>query len=116
MSLQQQIQREIDEQVRIEKLIEKKKLKILRLPKNRCYKLTDTKDKADAFIIFNTNDLTKYNILSHTKDEEENIITLENSPNIYMYPLRHTNRRDTKSTINGVIKSNLIPASSINTC
>ena len=33
-----------------------------------------------------------------------------------MYPLRHTNRRDTKSTINGVIKSNLIPASSINTC
>ena len=37
MSLQQQIQREIDEAAKMERFLEKKKLKILKLPKNRCY-------------------------------------------------------------------------------
>ena len=45
MSLQQQIQREIDEEARIERLIEKKKQKILKLPQNRKYRLWQPKIK-----------------------------------------------------------------------
>ena len=59
MSLQQQIQREIDEAAKIQRFIEKKKLKILKLPKNRCYELVNSEDKADALLIINRKDFTK---------------------------------------------------------
>ena len=112
MSLQQQIQREIDEAAKMERFLEKKKLKILKLPKNRCYELVNSKDKADAILIFNSKDFTKYTILAYKK-EEEKIIELESSPNIFFFLLRNTNRRDVKRTTQGTIKSTLIPISKL---
>ena len=113
MSLQQQIQREIDEAAKMERFLEKKKLKVLKLPKNRCYELVNSKDKADAFLIFNSKDFTKYTILAYKKEEEEKIIELESSPNIFLFLLRNTNRRDVKRTTHGTIKSTLIPISKL---
>ena len=113
MSLQQQIQREIDEAAKMERFLEKKKLEILKLPKNRCYELVNSKDKADAFLIFNSKDFTKYTILAYKKEEEEKIIELESSPNIFLFLLRNTNRRDVKRTTQGTIKSTLIPISKL---
>ena len=113
MSLQQQIQREIDEAAKMERFIEKKKLKILKLPQNRCYELVNSEDKADAILILNSKNFTKYTILAYKK-EEEKIIELESSPNIFFFLLRNKNRRDVKRTTQGTIKSTLIPISKLN--
>ena len=97
----------------MERFIEKKKLKILKLPKNRCYELVNSEDKADAILIINSKDFTKYSILAYKK-EEEKIIELESSPNIFFFLLRNKNRRDVKRTTQGTIKSTLIPISKLN--
>ena len=109
MSLLQQIQREINEEARIERFIEKKKLKILKLPQNRCYKLVDSKDKAAAFLIFTSKDFSRHSILAN--EDKEAVTKLEASPNVYLFPLRNTNRKDSKRTTTGTIRSTLIPAS-----
>ena len=111
MSLQQQIQREIDEEARIDRLIEKKRHKILRFPENRKYRFVDNKNKAHAFLVIDRNELTKYGILAY--EEEETITKLESAPNISIFPLRNTNPRDSIRSTVGSIRSGLIPYSDI---
>ena len=111
MSLQQQIQREIDEQARIERLIEKKKHKVLKYPENRKYRLTDSKDKAHAFLVFNRADLTTFGILSD--EDEELVCKLEGEPTIHIFPLRNTNPRDSQRATKGSIRATMIPTNNI---
>ena len=64
MSLLQQIQREIDEEAKIEKRIEKIKNKFLKQPCNRNLRLVNSKDKAHAYLVLNRNDLSNYYVVS----------------------------------------------------
>ena len=105
MSLHQQIQREINERAKIERLVEKKKKKVLNQPQNRCFRLIDNKDDADAFLIFNLIDVTIYTIVLNNKNTVEE---LEKYQDAFIYPLRNTNRRDSKNATKGNITSNLI--------
>ena len=102
MSLQQQTQREIEQHAKTEKYLKKKLLKILNFQQNRCYKLTESKKEADAFIMFDESDFSNFTIL--VCNSEENIALLESSPNNWVFPLRCTNRRDTKKALNGELK------------
>ena len=106
MSLHQQIQREINERAKLESLIEKKKKKVLKLPQNRCFRLIDNPNIADAFLIFNPDDVTVYTITLNNKDTARE---LEAYPDAFVYPLRNTNRRDSKNATKGNIRSNLTP-------
>ena len=108
MSLRQQIQREIDEEARIEKLIEKKRQKILKLPENRKYRFVATKDKTHAFLIIDRYDITRYSIL--TNEDDAAIARMEARPNIH----KNTNPRDSLKTTAGSIRSVLIPNNRIN--
>ena len=113
MSLQQQIQREIDEEARIDKRIENLKKKILRRPGNRKYRFVDTKDKAHAFLVFDRAYLSKYSIISY--EEDETITKLESNPMFTIFPIRNTNPRDSRTATNGDIRANLTPISKLTT-
>ena len=109
MSLQQ-IQREINEHAKMEKYIEKKKIKALRRPENRCFKEIQDHNTADAFLMFNTNRLPQHSILPYNKETYQ---YLQTQSNIYLFPLRNTNKKDTKKSTNGIIVSTLMPDTSI---
>ena len=106
MSLQQQIQREINDYAKLEKYLEKKKKKVLGLPNNRCFKEISDPDKADAFLIFETDRLPYYVIYPN---KEGVIQCLREHQDLYFFSLRNTNKKDTKSTTRGNIISNLKP-------
>ena len=107
MSLQQQIQREMNDYAKLEKYLEKRKKRILRFPENKCFKEISDPDNADAFLIFNIERLPDYILYPNTEGALE---CLREASNQYIFfPLRNTNRRDTKSTTRGSIISNLIP-------
>ena len=110
--LLQQIQREMEEEARLERFIEKRKHKILKLPENRRYRLVDSKDKAHAFLVIDRNELDKYSIFANEDDEV--ITKMEESSDLYVFPLRNTNPRDSKKSTAGYIRSTLIPTNYIN--
>ena len=109
MSLQQQIQREIDEEARIEKRIENLKKKFFKKPQNRKFRLVESKDKAHAYLVLNRNDLSTYHVVS--KEEDKTLSKCENTPGLVVFLLRNTNPHDSKNTTNGDIRKNLTPTS-----
>ena len=70
MSLQQQIQREIDEEARIDRVIEAYKKKFLKMKCNRKYKITNNKKEANMLIIFDRTDVTKYNMVLYDEKDK----------------------------------------------
>ena len=110
MATLQQIEEEIQREVRIEKRIENIKNKFLK--HNRKYRLVETKDKAHAFLVLNRNDLSTFHLIS---DEEETISKLENTPELVVFLLKNTNPHDSRKTTNGDIRKKLTPSARITT-
>ena len=111
MATLQQIEEEIQREVRIEKRIENIKKKFLK--HNRKYRLVETKDKAHAFLVLNRNDLSTFHLISY--EEEETISKLENNPELVVFLLKNTNPHDSRKTTNGDIRKNLTPSARITT-
>ena len=63
MSLIQQIQREIDEEARIDKKIELYKKKFLKQNSNKKYKIITTRKDADIIVVFDRTNMTTYDIV-----------------------------------------------------
>ena len=103
MSLQQQIQREIDEEARIEK-IEKR---FFRNPLNRKYRKVKSRDEAHAILVFDRHNLSKYYIIINKEDAA--ITNCERDPNMVLIFLKSTNPHDVTNGIIGDIKQNHIP-------
>ena len=104
MSLQQQIQREIDEEARIDKRIESMKKRILKQPGNRKYRILSTNNGADAALVFVSKNLTKYSIVLY-EENNEILNGFENDSRFSMIFLKNKNPHDTKLTTYGYIKA-----------
>ena len=107
MSLQQQIQREIDEEARIDRRIEKIKKRFFKNPINRKYREAKSKDDAHAILIFERNNLSKYSIVLNKEDLA--ITHCERDPGMVLIYLKSTNPHDTMTGVIGDIRQNHIP-------
>ena len=95
MSLQQQIQREIDEEARIDRKIELFKKKFLKQKSNRKYTITPTRKDANMIIVFDRTNVTKYDIVFNDETEEA-LKSCETNPRYTMICLKNKNPRDTR--------------------
>ena len=108
MSLQQRIQREIDEEARIDKRIEALKKHFLRQHANKKYRIVSTRKEADAILFFNRTNLTKYNIMLNEDINEETkevLESCEHNPYITLVFLKNKNPHDAKLATCGDIRS-----------
>ena len=103
MSLQQQIQREINEEARIDKRIESFKKRLMKLHCNRKYRIIPNNKGADAMIVFNRNNLSKYNIVLY-EENNETLATIENNPKYTLIFLKNKNPHDAKLSTYGDLK------------
>ena len=103
MSLIQQIQREIDEEVRIGKFIEKFKKRFLKAKRNRKYKFVSTKKEADMVVVFDKLNLDKYYVILNREDDQ-GLIHAETNPQYTLLYLKNTNTRDTKLNTMGELR------------
>ena len=71
----------------------------------------NTKDKADAMLVLDRNDLSKYFIIF--KKDEETLSGLGNAPSLTLVFLKNKNPRDCRNTTLGDIRSNHTPLTSI---
>ena len=102
MSLQQQIQREIDEEARIDKKIENFKKHFLKRKANRKYIITETRKESHIIIIFDRENMARYDIF-YNNEKDEQLNRCETNPRYTMLYLKNRNPRDTKSNTIGDI-------------
>ena len=102
MSLQQQIQREIDEEARIDKKIENFKKRFLKFKSNRKYIITETRKESHIIIIFDRENMSSYNVF-YNNEKDEQLKECETNPRYTMIFLKNKNPRDTKSNTIGDI-------------
>ena len=95
MSLQQQIQREIDEEARIDKKIEFFKKKFLKQNSNRKYTISPTRKDASIILLFDLTNVTKYDIVLNNETDEA-LKSSETNPRYTMICLKNKNPRDTR--------------------
>ena len=95
MSLQQQIQIEIDEEARIDRKIELFKKKFLKQKSNRKYKLVPTRKDANMIVIFDRTNITKYDVVLND-ETDESLKSCEASPRYTMVYLKNKNPRDVR--------------------
>ena len=100
MSLQRQIEEEIQREAKIDKTIENIKKRFLRQPTNRKYRIVSTRKEADAALLFNRLDLSKYNIVLNAEVLE----ICENKPNVTTIFLKNKNPHDAKASTYGDIR------------
>ena len=102
MSLQQQIQREIDEEARIDRKIESFKKSFLKYKSNRKYTITPTRKDANIIIVFDRTNVSKYDIVFND-ESDESLKRCETNPRYTMVCLKNKNPRDTRSNTLGDI-------------
>ena len=99
-SLQQQTQEEIQREAKIDKTIENIKKRFLKQQANRKYRIVSTRKEADAALLFNRLDLSKYNIVLN----DEVLEMCENEPNITTIFLKNKKPHDAKASTYGDIR------------
>ena len=102
MSLQQQIQREIDENAKIDKAIEKKFKRLIKKSYNNYYKV-DKRENSHAILVFFRKDLSIHHFCLNERNENLDIAISDTS--ITTFFLRCKNPRDGKRVAFGDIKN-----------
>ena len=103
MATLQQIQEEIQREAAIDAKIEKLKNNFIKQPANRKYRIIPTKKDADAVLLFNRSNLTRYNIIL-CKENNKFIDACDEEPSIIMIYLKNKNPHDAKASTYGDIK------------
>ena len=103
MSLQQQIEREMQQEAKIDKYIDALVKRVLK--ENRQYRLINDRKNSDAILVFSRYDLTTYNIvLNDNKSKNlDEAIRISNN-NVKIFYLKNKNPRDSKNSTLGQIK------------
>ena len=104
MSLQQQIQREMQQEAKIDKTINNIVKRLLKLPDYKKYRIINDRKNSDAILVFNRYDLTTYNIaLNDNKSKNlDEAIRISNNANFFY--LKNKNSHDSKNSTLGQIK------------
>ena len=107
MSLQQQIEEEMQREARIEKIIAKEMKKFFfRNPANKQFAIQPTKEGADAFIIFKHSNLYNYRVCIFSgKDDDRELDQLRQTPGFSIVFLKNKNNHDSLRTTYGFSKS-----------
>ena len=100
MSLQRQIEEEMQREAAIDKKIENIKKRFLRQRSYGKYLVVYTRKESDAVLFFDRSDLTSYNILLN----EEIISEYEDDPRFTMVFLKNKNPRDARTSTYGDIR------------
>ena len=104
--LLQQIKEEMQREAEIEKRIENMKKRILKRQEYKKYRVIPTRKDADAVIVFDHENLPKYNFIVY-KENGYYLNDFENNHSATIVYLKNKNPRDAKSsTIGHVLKSN----------
>ena len=104
MSLQQQIEEEMQQEARIDIKIEGIKRRFLKQQANRKYRFVPSKKDADAMLVFNRKDLSSYSFILN-KDWTEDLMLLADHGNFTIVYLKNKNPRDSKNSTLGDIKN-----------
>ena len=102
LQLQRQIQEEIDKETKIERRIEFMVKKILK--RNKQFYRVPELNGCDAVLFYFKNDLTRFHMNLHIK-ENESFKELHESKEIIFVYLKNKNSHDVKSTTRGFIRS-----------
>ena len=111
MSLQQQVEEEMQREARIDQRIEKLTKLFFREPSNRKYKVHPSKKGADAVLIFERKDTVKYSMFLYKEGDKNIELCLANPSLVTLVFLKDKNQHDAKRSTYGHIKS-LIPRES----
>ena len=111
LTLMQQINQEIEQEAKLEKRISRIVNRFLKQPDNSKFYRVETKDKADALLVFNRDDLSKYFIISN--NDGDTLAAFERTPTIILIYLKNKNPHDRRNTTIGDIRANHIPIASI---
>ena len=103
MSLQQQIQEEIQREAFIDKRIENIKKRFFKQPANRKYRIVSTRKEADSVLLFDRTDLTKYSMFL-CGEHNEVLEMCDNEPTITKIYLKNKNPHDAKASTYGDIR------------
>ena len=110
MSLQQQIQREMQQEARIDKAIDGIMKRLLKQNENKKYRIVYNRKHANAMFVFNRSDLSNYSFILNDEDNEKlNKIVYDNRVRVIY--LKNTNPHDSKNSTIGDIK-NTVPLKS----
>ena len=105
MSLQQQIEEEIQREVKIDKRIAGIVKRILKYKENNKYRIVSTRKEADAILVFIRSDLTRYNIVLN-EENNEHLNSYEHDDRISMIFLKNKNPHDgKKATVGDIINT-----------
>ena len=104
MSLQQQIEEEIQREAKIDRRIETIVKRLLKYCENRKYRLVSTRKEADGVFIFNRSDLTKYTVVLNEEDNER-LNSYVYNPNITMIFFKNKNPHNGRKTTLGDIRN-----------
>ena len=104
MSLLRQIQEEMEREAKIDRAIESIKRRFLKQQVNKKYRIVSTRKEADALLIFDRNDLSKYSFALNEDycNSLTQLISLNSSTVVY---LKNRNPRDSKTSALGDIKN-----------
>ena len=107
MSLQVQIQREMQREAKIDKTIERLLKIFLKQPGNKKYKTIPSKKGADAVLIFERLDIVKYSMFLCDENNEFLEECIENPSLVTLVFLKNKNPHDARSITYGDIRSTL---------
>ena len=102
MSLQLQIEQEIQREAKIDKRIDSIVKRILKYSENRKYRIVTRRKDADAVIVFIRSDLSKYNIVLN-EENNEHLNNHEHDARITMIFLKNKKPHDSKKATLGDI-------------
>ena len=103
-SLQQQIQEEIQREAKIDKRIENIKKKFLKQQANRKYRVVSTRKEANAILLFDRTNLTKFDVVLNNESNEF-LRWDESNPRYTRIYLKNKNPHDAKISTYGDIKN-----------
>ena len=106
MSLQQQIEREMQQEAKIDKTINNVVKRLFKLPDYKKYRIINDRKNSDAILVFNRYDLTTYNILLNDNKSKnlDEAIRISNNNNAKIFYLKNKNPHDSKNSTLGQIK------------
>ena len=104
MSLQQQIQREMQQEAKIDKTINNIVKRLFKLPDYEKYRIINDRKNSDAILVFNRYDLTTYNIVLNDNKSKNLDEPIRISNNAKIFYLKNKNPHDPKNSTLGQIK------------
>ena len=106
MSLQvrRQIEEEMQREAKIDKTIESMKKRIMKNHANRRYRILPNNKGANAALVIDRSDLSRYNIVLY-EENNEILDSFKNNPKFSMIFLKNKNPHDTRLTTYGDIRA-----------